>query len=137
MVSLYIYWDVLVLCSKSSPYSQYYFKHIWHISLNTYGCHIPNISYTAIILNGHIHPTFLYTYFKAQPTAIHTSQAIVRYTAEQIHPPHWAYMLYTPHISWLKWKMYTHICATYKITGTDHKTRGKVNIFDISLNKYG
>ena len=31
---------------------------IFHMSLNKYGCHIPNIRHTAIMLYGHIYPTF-------------------------------------------------------------------------------
>ena len=32
--------------------------HVFDMSLNKYACHIANISHTAIMLNGHINPTF-------------------------------------------------------------------------------
>ena len=53
--------------------------HIFCMSLNKNGYHIPNMSFSAIMLNGYIDPTCLYMCIKIQPTAISTSHGIAIY----------------------------------------------------------
>ena len=63
---------------KSTPLSL-------HINLiyvtKEYGCHIANMTYTAIMLKRHINPTFLHTCLKTQKTATDTSYVIVLYVS--------------------------------------------------------
>ena len=63
------------MCTKSTPMSLYTYL----MSLNKYDYNIANMTPSAIMLNGHIDPAFLYMSAKRQPTAISTSHVIARY----------------------------------------------------------
>ena len=57
--------------------------HVWHVSLNQYGYHITNMSYTAIMLNGHMDPTIVHRCAKTQQTLISNAHVIAIYVSER------------------------------------------------------
>ena len=42
---------IVFIVLQFMPLLACYYKHVWHMSLNKYSCHIANITYTAIMLN--------------------------------------------------------------------------------------
>ena len=67
-------------CVKSTPMSLYTYL----MSLNKYGCHIANMTHTAITVLGHMDPKFLHMYAKPHPTTISTSDVTAMYRPAKI-----------------------------------------------------
>ena len=59
-----------------------------------YGCHIENMSHTAIMLNGHVDPTYLPIATRIQSSATASSHIIAKYVPEQICPLNVTYANY-------------------------------------------
>ena len=68
-----------------NPFNKEHCTHIWHISLNKYGCHIQNIAQTTNMLLECIDPIFLHVYAKTKPTAASTSQLLPGMCQKQRH----------------------------------------------------
>ena len=71
--------------------------HVWHVSLNQYGYHITNMSYTAIMLNGHMDPTIVHRCAKTKQTLISNAHVVAIYVPERN----------------MAWKLMCHICQIF------------------------
>ena len=90
-----------------------HWTYIWHMSLNKYGCYIINITHTAIMLNGHIDPTFLPISTKIQPCCTHNQ-------LQQLFHTLLANML--PKQIWISNATYCHICKLVHMTWDSYVT---------------
>ena len=98
--------------------------HICHMWLSKNGCHIANMSHTAIMLTGHIDQTSLHECARTQPTEISTWHVIAMYVPETSMPLKCHILFHTFKLVHVQiWDNYVSIFASYELTSINNVTR--------------